>query len=228
MLCTTRKEAKVKGDIHYFTGKPCKHGHVDNRLTSSSTCVTCNNNNFLKFKRKNPERVREIKRNYNKDNHQKVLEYNRELRKNNAEYYREYYRNYSIENMESLRESSKIYRENNKEQIARGKKEYNCNNRDIANVANRKWQRNNKSKVLASVNLRRARIKSAVPVWYDHQEVQQIYEECRNLTISTGLPHHVDHIVPLTNDLVCGLHCKDNLRIIPAKDNLSKGNTFVS
>ena len=37
---------------------------------------------------------------------------------------------------------------------------------------------------------------------------------------------HIDHIIPLQNRLVCGLHCISNLQAIPAEDNLSKFNKF--
>lgn len=43
---------------------------------------------------------------------------------------------------------------------------------------------------------------------------------------STGLPHDVDHIVPLVSGLVCGLHSEANIRVIPASINRSKGNRF--
>jgi len=36
----TRKEAKANGWTHYYTGKPCKHGHIALRLTKG-TCVEC-------------------------------------------------------------------------------------------------------------------------------------------------------------------------------------------
>jgi hypothetical protein len=37
---TTRAEAKATGAKHYFTGKPCKHGHIALRETKGA-CVEC-------------------------------------------------------------------------------------------------------------------------------------------------------------------------------------------
>jgi hypothetical protein len=38
----TRKKAMEKGLKRYFTGKPCKHGHVAERYTVSRHCSICN------------------------------------------------------------------------------------------------------------------------------------------------------------------------------------------
>lgn len=40
-LCS-KKEAIESGVTRYFTGVPCKHGHVSERLTRSSQCIACN------------------------------------------------------------------------------------------------------------------------------------------------------------------------------------------
>jgi hypothetical protein len=37
----TRKAAKEIGSARYFTGNPCKHGHVSERLTINGSCVEC-------------------------------------------------------------------------------------------------------------------------------------------------------------------------------------------
>lgn len=38
----TRKEAKEAGDVYYFTGLSCKHGHVAKRQTVNGRCSECN------------------------------------------------------------------------------------------------------------------------------------------------------------------------------------------
>jgi hypothetical protein len=37
----SRAEAREKGVRHYFTGRPCKHGHVVLRFAASGNCVVC-------------------------------------------------------------------------------------------------------------------------------------------------------------------------------------------
>jgi hypothetical protein len=41
MRVVSRKEARAKDLLHYFTGKPCKRGHVSARFTENKTCVEC-------------------------------------------------------------------------------------------------------------------------------------------------------------------------------------------
>lgn len=42
MLVKSRSDALRDGDTHYFTGVPCKRGHVGLRYTRTCNCVDCN------------------------------------------------------------------------------------------------------------------------------------------------------------------------------------------
>lgn len=71
----------------------------------------------------------------------------------------------------------------------------------------------------------RARAKKhATPPWADRDAMREIYKEAARVTSESGVKHHVDHIVPLKSNLVCGLHCEANLRVVPAVENLKKHN----
>jgi hypothetical protein len=71
------------------------------------------------------------------------------------------------------------------------------------------------------------RTKKATPSWGDFDKIKQIYLEAVRLTETTGIKYEVDHIVPLTNKLVCGLHVEYNLQIIPFNENRKKSNKFI-
>ena len=64
------------------------------------------------------------------------------------------------------------------------------------------------------------------PPWASADEIEKVYAEARRMTEATGIPHHVDHEIPLRGDRVSGLHVAENLRVIPADDNIRKGNKF--
>lgn len=66
----------------------------------------------------------------------------------------------------------------------------------------------------------RARKIKAVPRWFESELVAKVYEKARFNSM------HVDHIVPLKSNLVCGLHCWHNLQLIDSSHNASKGNRY--
>ena len=73
---------------------------------------------------------------------------------------------------------------------------------------------------------RRVIFKLASPSWRDKDKIARVYEERDRVTASTGKPHHVDHVIPLQGEKVCGLHVHQNLAVIDAVENLVKTNRF--
>ena len=72
----------------------------------------------------------------------------------------------------------------------------------------------------------RAKKQQATPKWVSAVSLAVIYKRAKEISEETGVPHHVDHIVPLNSKLVCGLHVPANLQIIPWYENVRKGNKF--
>lgn len=67
------------------------------------------------------------------------------------------------------------------------------------------------------------RIWNQTPPWATRHGIRAIYQEAHDRRLR-GESVEVDHIIPLKGDLVSGLHCEANLRVIDAKVNQFKGN----
>lgn len=89
------------------------------------------------------------------------------------------------------------------------------------------WRRANAGLVNTYTWMRRAAQKQAIPLWADCQQVQDIYDLAAAWNrLWPEDPVNVDHIVPLVSDVVCGLHCHQNLRIIRKSVNTAKSNRW--
>jgi hypothetical protein len=97
-------------------------------------------------------------------------------------------------------------------------KEYKLKNIDKKRKSNRKYYQKNKSVFFEYAAKKRALKRRAVPKWYDYEKIKRVYEEARKRG------WHVDHVVPLVSDKVCGLHVHDNLQLLDPKLNKIKNN----
>lgn len=62
--------------------------------------------------------------------------------------------------------------------------------------------------------------------WLNQQMLSVIYLLANTLSKGTGIPHEVDHIVPLGGKNVCGLHYWKNLQVLTREENRVKSNKY--
>ena len=106
-LPTTREEAKKSGSKYYFTGQPCKHGHIAPRKTKG-VCIECLKVEWAKGNETRADYFREYnKREDVKDRKNEWYQENRETVINNA----------ATRPAHVLREYRNVWKANNKTQI---------------------------------------------------------------------------------------------------------------
>lgn len=115
---------------------------------------------------------------------------------------------YSLANPEKDRESKRRYAANNKEKHTQSTETYRLKNPGYY----RQYS-----------SLRTRKVQQARPKWLD--EFQELWlDEIYDLAIKRGL--QVDHIIPITNPIVCGLHVPWNLQLLTKEENVRKSNKF--
>lgn len=90
----------------------------------------------------------------------------------------------------------------------------------------KEWYAANKHRKLETTTAREKRCVLATPTWADRELIKELYALAQKLTEQTGIPHEVDHVIPLQGKNVSGLHVETNLQVITAKDNRRKSNKF--
>jgi hypothetical protein len=165
-----------------------------------------------------------------------------EYRKNNPEKMKELYKRAYVKRrrtekyLSKKKERAKKYSATERGKLAakqRAKRwRENGGKRKPQKRVNRKkynWRLNNPERAAELDAFRRSAKKNATPPWLseeDRMQILELYYVCRMFKIYTGQDYHVDHIVPLQNKMVCGLHIPSNLRVISSFDNHSKHNKF--
>lgn len=155
-------------------------------------------------------------------------EYQKKWYENNKEYHQKRY----LSNKEQVCKRNKEWAQNNKEERNKMSQKWRDENRKKFRESCKKSKEKNKAKVIEH-NIKRLKgLKHSTPKWADINYMNDVYSNCReanNLFESLGLNSwkmQVDHIHPLKNELICGLHNQFNLQVISAQENLKKSNKF--
>lgn len=163
----------------------------------------------LRWAKTNPEKVKRSQRIHRVKNRDALNESERIRYRNNRDAELERSRRYKLANPEKIRAAATKYCAANKE---------------VAVDRYREWAKANPGKALARCRKRQAAKLNRTPPWASLKEIEKIYQLAARVSKFTGVPMHVDHIIPLQGKNISGLHAENNLQIIPASVNLSKGN----
>ena len=194
----SRKEAKARGLTRYFTGKPCKHGHIAERDTGAGRCVECNRN-WARAEDKGIKAKR-----------------TRRYYASNIEVCREKARDYS--KTDKARKVQQLYRKKHPKKRRILQKAWREQNPDYA-AEHREANRGKYQSYCAS---RRNRMDKVVATTIEQMMIDNIYADCAALNAEAGfIRFHVHHKWPVSKG---GPHLPWNLVVITQEENNRIGN----
>jgi hypothetical protein len=197
----SRTAAIAQGKKKYFTGKPCKHGHVAERHVHNWTCVECHAVKML-----------DIQRNWRAKNPEKTAIYTAKYAVTHAE-------------------SNKVWRTKNADKVKKQAQDWRKANPIKTAAYSKKWRANNRSHMQHLKAKRRADMLDRTPAWLNADDwwlINEVYDLAEQRSEATKVDWHVDHIVPLRGKAVSGLHTPHNLQVILGAENMRKGNSYAA
>ena len=193
----SRADAKARGLTRYFTGRPCKFGHVAHRTILSGNCVEC----LLIFKTKVRDPV--ARKTYYQENRERERATNRAYMRRHRARLSDLAKKYREENRGRLSERNAAWRRSNPEYAPRHQRE----NRDNYRV----YYENRRSRRLSSGKLSTGIIEKLMVLQRGR---------CAACRKQLGNDRSLDHITPLSKG---GRNVDANVQLMHGRCNSQKG-----
>ena len=189
----SRQEAKELGLIRYYTGIPCKKGHLAERYVNNKTCFLCLKDKYWE----NRDQMIADYQEWRRQNPSKPRVYTRQSPEEVAERARQYY----LKNKEKFQKYGKeAYAKRDKEAERKRLAEYAANNPEKVRAAKRAWSQANPDAVKSNTRNRRAR-KKAIGGTHTAEDIQDIHRlqkgKCAICRKKLGDKYDVDHVIPI-------------------------------
>ena len=203
MEIITKAEAKQKGLKRYFTGKPCKRGHISERIVSDRGCLMC--------------RVQ-----YCVDNKEKIATREAQYRVDNKASCGKYAAQYYADNKEKFAQ----YRENNKEKLDKYYAQYRKDNPIPVFV------RSSLNRIIGNWKGGRSKAEELCGYTIEQLKKRIEFNFKDGMNWENRGEWHIDHKKPVARFIAQGItdpaiiNALSNLQPLWASDNQSKGAKF--
>lgn len=234
-------KCKIEKPISDFS-KCSARKHLDGVRYECKACAVLARK---KWAESNPQKIKDYDKKFYQKHGEKIRQRVREWSALNPDKKKSADDNYRSENKERIKSVQKVWREANSGLLKQKKKRYLENNSELIIAKRKVFYWSNREELIrkacefkkANRGLynfyganRKERIRRATPAWLSpahRKEIKEIYEAAGYVSLITGEPYQVDHIVPLLGKIVCGLHVPWNLQVLTASENASKGNRWA-
>lgn len=236
----------------YFTGNPCKRGHIDKRRVDNKTCESCarerNKRDYAenaelhkersriwraenkervrdrskKWAQANPKKVAEMRKRGYEKNKEKILKQQKEYYERNRDWILAKQREDRKKNPEKYAEMDRKSYINNRESKIEQSRRYAERNKEAVRARQKEWYKNNQDKVRAGRWRRKATIKNAKGK-FNGEDVKFLLESQKGKCVNCLKDISKQYEVDHIQPLFLGgSNCRKNIQLLCKTCNRSK------